>query len=200
MLEKEGGKKESFDITLKFVTSNEHKFDEVSSILGEVGIKVEWVKMKYVELQAPSIEEISRFSASYIRDKYSLLNFFIEDTGLFIESLNGFPGPYSSYVFKTIGNEGILKLMDGVVNRRASFKTALSYVDEDGKIWTFTSEVKGHISKELRGDGWGYDPIFIPEGYKRTYAEMGNDKNKVSHRRLAVLSFLNWFTKNKRKK
>ena len=85
--------------------------------------------------------------------------------------------------------------MGGVKDRRAYFKTALSYVDDLGKVWTFISEVRGFISEECRGNGWGYDPIFIPEGHDRTYAEMGMDKNKVSHRRLAVLSFLDWLMK-----
>ncbi|MHA1596329.1 MAG: XTP/dITP diphosphatase [Candidatus Asgardarchaeia archaeon] len=192
---KKGRERNPLGRVIKFVTSNEHKFKEVSSIMKEVGIEVEWVKMEYLEPQSSDIEEISRFSASYIRDKYSLRNFFIEDTGLFIEGLRGFPGPYSSYVFKTVGNEGILKLMEGVRDRRAYFKTALSYVDDFGKVWTFVSEVRGFISEESRGSGWGYDPIFIPEGYDRTYAEMGMEKNKVSHRRFVVLSFLDWLMK-----
>ena len=192
---KKGRERNPLGRVIKFVTSNEHKFKEVSSIMKEVGIEVEWVKMEYLEPQSSDIEEISRFSASYIRDKYPLRNFFIEDTGLFIEGLRGFPGPYSSYVFKTVGNEGILKLMEGVRDRRAYFKTALSYVDDFGKVWTFVSEVRGFISEESRGSGWGYDPIFIPEGYDRTYAEMGMEKNKVSHRRFVVLSFLDWLMK-----
>jgi len=119
--------------------------------------------------------------------------FFIEDSGLFIKALNGFPGVYSSYVFKTIGNEGILKLMRGVEDREAKFVCVIAY--NDGKVRIFKGEVVGKISNEMRGEhGFGYDPIFEYNG--RTFAEMGEEKDLVSHRRRAADEFFSWLAKN----
>ena len=166
-----------------FITSNEGKFREAKSIGEKYGIKVEWLKEEYLEPQGKDLEEIARKSAEMLAEKIKK-PFFIEDSGLFIEALKGFPGPYSSFVFKTIGNEGILKLMDGVENRRAFFLAVVAFFD--GKnIRTFTGRVDGEISTEMRGDkGFGFDPIFLYEG--RTFAEMGEEKNEVSHRRRAL--------------
>ncbi|MEM0332314.1 MAG: non-canonical purine NTP pyrophosphatase, partial [Archaeoglobaceae archaeon] len=115
--------------------------------------------------------------------------------GLFIEALKGFPGVYSSYVFKTIGNEGILKLMDGITNRRAYFKAVLAYWD--GKeIHIFEGKVEGEIATEIRGSGgFGFDPIFLYN--KKTFAEMGDEKNEVSHRRRVLEKFFTWLQKSR---
>jgi dITPase (EC 3.6.1.-) len=95
---------------LKFLTSNMHKYNEISAFLGQLGIECQWVKMKYEEIQGESTEEISRDSAVKLSRQMGD-KFFLEDTGLYINSLKGFPGPYSSYISKTIGNEGILDLL-----------------------------------------------------------------------------------------
>ena len=118
---------------------------------------------------------------------------FGDDTGLEVEALGGAPGVYSA---RFAGGEGhnaeanILKLMqelEGKENRRAQFRTAISLI-LDGKEYLFEGVIKGEIIKEKRGNsGFGYDPVFIPEGYDRTFAELGNEiKNKISHRALAV--------------
>lgn len=149
-------------------------------------IQIEWLKMEYEESQGFELEEIAKKSAE-ILSKVIKDPFFIEDSGLFIEALNGFPGPYSSYVFKTIGNKGILKLMDGISNRKAYFKAVIAYFD--GKtIQTFDGIVEGEIATEIRGNkGFGFDPIFLYGD--QTFAEMGEDKNLVSHRRRALEKF-----------
>ncbi len=172
-----------------FVTSNEGKFKEVRAIAEKYGINVEWFKRKYLEPQGDNLEEIARISALNLAKEIKE-PFFIEDSGLFINALNGFPGPYSSYVFKTIGNEGILKLMEGIEDRSAYFKAVIAYFD--GKdVHIFTGIVEGKISKEIRGTmGFGYDPIFLYGD--KTFAEMGEDKNKVSHRRKALEAFFSW--------
>ena len=118
---------------------------------------------------------------------------FGDDTGLEVEALGGAPGVYSA---RFAGGEGhnaeanILKLMqelEGKENRRAQFRTAISLI-LDGKEYLFEGVIKGEIIKEKRGNsGFGYDPVFIPEGYDRTFAELGNEiKNQISHRALAV--------------
>ncbi len=177
-----------------FVTSNEGKFREAREIASRFGINVEWLRYEYIEPQGNELEEIARASAEMLAEKIEG-EFFIEDSGLFVEALNGFPGPYSSYVFKTIGNDGILKLMEGVENRRAYFKAVIAYWD-GSDVHVFTGIVEGEIATEKRGShGFGFDPIFLYNG--RTFAEMGKEKNEVSHRRKALESFFSWLSQRK---
>ena len=107
----------------------------------------------------------------------------VEDAGLFIKALNGFPGPFSNYVFKTIGINGILKLMNGINLRDATFKSVMVYYDGRSMLVS-RGECKGFIAYCARGNkGFGFDPIFIPEGETRTFAEMEvYEKNRLSHR------------------
>lgn len=172
-----------------FVTSNEGKYVEVKKIGERYGIKVEWKKMKYLEIQGSDLVEIAKKSAELLSNEIRE-PFFIEDSGLFIEALNGFPGPYSSFVFKTIGNEGIIKLMKGEKNRKAYFLAVIAYFD-GSNIHTFVGRVDGRISEEIRGDkGFGYDPVFLYGN--KTFAEMGDEKNEVSHRRRALEKFFEY--------
>ncbi len=121
----------------------------------------------------------------------------VEDAGLFIKALNGFPGPYSSYVNKTIGVEGILKLMRGIKDRTAYFFSVVAFYDPDiNELEFFYGKVEGEIAEEARGkSGFGFDPIFTPiEGDGRTFAEMGvEEKNKFSHRSKALRKFAKWY-------
>lgn len=173
-----------------FITSNEGKFREVRELAANYSVEVKWLKMEYIEPQGNSLEEIAKLSAEMLAEKVDG-DFVIEDSGLFVEALKGFPGPYSSYVFKTIGNEGILKLMKEEENRKAYFKAVVAYFD--GKdVHIFTGMVSGEIAREARGaGGFGYDPIFLYNG--RTFAEMETEeKNRVSHRRRAFEKFFMW--------
>lgn len=177
---------------IAFVTSNPHKFKEVKAILEEHGIEVEHSQLAIVEIQAMRVEEIASAKA---KSAYGMVHrdVMVEDDALAIDALNGFPGPYSSYVFKTIGNEGIIRLMYSIKDRRASFISVVAYCYDDGvEPVTFVGKVDGMIAESVKGYGWGYDPIFIPKGSSRTYAEMGDDKNKVSHRRLVLEQFAKW--------
>lgn len=178
-----------------FITSNEGKFREVREMASKYGLEIEWLRMEYIEPQGNSLEEIARLSAEMLAEKVDG-EFIIEDSGLFVEALKGFPGPYSSYVFKTIGNEGILKLMEGVEDRRAYFMAVVAYWDGN-TVRTFTGRVDGEISREMRGtQGFGYDPIFLYGD--RTFAEMSTEeKNRFSHRRRAFEEFFKWFKENK---
>ncbi len=176
-----------------FITSNEGKFKEAEKIASKYGITVKWMKMEYTEPQGKDLEEIARLSAEMLSKKLKE-PFFIEDSGLFVEALNGFPGPYSSYVFKTLGNKGIIKLMEGVENRKAYFMAVIAFFDGE-KVWTFKGRVDGEIADEIRGDkGFGYDPIFLYGD--KTFAEMGDEKNEVSHRRRALENFFSWLGKS----
>ena len=108
---------------------------------------------------------------------------------MFIDSLEGFPGPYSSYVFKTIGNKGILNLVKN--NRKAKFVSIITYCDKK-ILESFNAKLDGKISTSQKGKGWGYDPIFIPKNSKKTFAE-SNNKNQLSHRDKALNKFSNWY-------
>ena len=177
-----------------FITSNEGKFREVSKIGMEYGIDVKWRKEEYFEPQGSSLQEIARVSCEILAQRVDK-PFIIEDSGLFIEALNGFPGVYSSYVFKTIGNEGIIKLMKDVDDRRAYFLAVVAFYD--GKdVRTFEGRVDGEISDEIRGSmGFGYDPVFLYRG--KTFAEMGDEKNEVSHRKRAFEEFFRWLSRSR---
>lgn len=168
-----------------------HKFNEISSFLGNRGIECQWVKMKYEEIQGDTTEEISRDSAMKLSRQIEE-KFFLEDTGLYINSLNGFPGPYSSYVSRTIGNLGILDLLRNK-ERSAYFLTVISYFDGE-KILTFQGKEDGKIAEEEKGKtGFGFDPIFIPENCEKTLAEMSiEEKNQHSHRINALKSFIRY--------
>ena len=177
---------------LKFATSNEHKFSEVSAILGDYRISVVMARLELREIQADVLEEIA---AEKAREACRRLDApaMVEDTGLFIDGLGGFPGPYSAYVFRTLGNRGVLRLLEGAPDRGATFRSVFAYCPPRGSPQCFPSAVAGAIAPECRGEGWGYDPIFIAEGASgRTYGELGHDKNRLSHRRMALEKLARW--------
>ncbi len=176
-------------IRILLVTGNENKRREVEKILSEYDIFVveKAPFLKKLEIQADDLEEIARVAIENIaRAVKPMENTYIvvEDDGLFIHALRGFPGPYSAYVYETIGLDGILKLMEGIEDRRATFRSVLGVLTPSGKIGIVQGQVDGYIAKEKRGTGgFGYDPIFIPEGQDRTFAEMSiEEKCRVSHR------------------
>jgi len=169
-----------------FVTSNKHKYMEVLPIARRYGFELEQYSGLKFEIQSDDLLEIAKYAAlnSYMSLQKPVL---VEDAGLYIVGLNGFPGPYSSYVYRTIGCEGVLKLMEKTVDRRAFFRSAAVLIHEP-YIITHVAEVHGHIAEKPRGDkGFGFDPIFIPEGSDKTFGEMDVDeKNKYSHRARSV--------------
>lgn len=178
---------QSYDVF--FASSNVHKYEEAEKILSEFGIKLDFYQTNLVEIQDDSLSKIALQKAldAYDKCKKPVI---IEDDGLFIDSLSGFPGPFSSYVFKTIGNNGILKLVED--NRGAKFRAVIAYCDSNKKPKLFEYSISGKISKNLQGKGWGYDPIFIPEKQNKTYAELA-EKNKISHRYESLKKFADWF-------
>ena len=172
-----------------FASSNPHKYEEADKILAEFGIRLEFFQTELVEIQDDSLSKIALQKSlnAYEKCKKPVI---IEDDGLFIDSLSGFPGPYSSYIFNTIGNNGILKLIGD--NRDAQFVAIIAFCDSSKEPILFESSVTGTISKNIQDGGWGYDPIFIPEKQNKTYAELA-DKNKLSHRYESLKKFANWF-------
>ena len=174
---------------VSFASSNKNKYHEARNILSKNGINLRFLNISLKEIQAESIKEIAAQKADEAYRKYHK-PVIVEDAGLFIESLNGFPGPFSSYVFKTIGNSGILRLVKS--NRKAKFQSVVAYCDNKYGVVLFDAKVEGKISKNSKGKGWGYDPIFVPHGQSKTYAMLSN-KNEISHRYKALMKFSNWF-------
>lgn len=180
---------------LNFVTHNEHKFKEALELANNFNINLKWYNLEYEESQNDSLEVIAKKSCEFIlKDEKGLSesSFFLEDAGMFINSLKGFPGPYSSFVFKKIGNKGILKLMEGKIDRTADFRSCIAYYSM-GEIKLFTGVTQGKISKQIIGNlGFGYDPIFIPKNSKLSYAQMHlKMKNSFSHRQKALSQLFN---------
>jgi XTP/dITP diphosphohydrolase len=191
-------KQRSSEPHLVFVTSNREKVIEAKMILDGYGISFKHLSLRYPEIQDGSLRKIALTSAISVHRRLRQ-PLFIEDSGLFIEALGGFPGPYSSYVQETIGNLGILKLMEGVRNRSSRFESVVAYVESPRKTHIFSGSVEGRISMEERGERWGFDPIFIPSGTDLTYAEMGVEvKQKFSHRAVALARFASWLIKQRK--
>ena len=176
-----------------FATSNEHKFEEARFALGDFGITLRRLPAKGTELQDDDVAEIARRSAleTFSRAKKPL---FVEDTGLFVPALNGFPGPYASYVNRTIGPESLVTLMKGVKNRSAEFVSAVAYCCGPSGARVFCGKLPGLISNTPRGtNGFGFDPIFVPAGSEMTLAEMSPEqKGAISHRSKALRSLGRW--------
>ena len=199
------GRKPSVAFKLKgkvifFATGNIHKFSEARSILSGYGIIVGMLRVKALEIQDDSLSEIAKAS---VIDAFKRchLPVIVEDAGLFIDALNGFPGPYAAYAYKTIGNKGLLKLMENVNDRKATFQSVIAYCDSySGAPVCFEGEAAGKITtEERRGNGksgFGFDPIFQPSGSAKTFAEMTiEEKNGFSHRAKAVRKFAEWYKK-----
>lgn len=187
-------------MSIIFVTSNENKFEEAQKIAREYEVNIKHQNVSYEEIQADTLEEVVKPST---QQAYKIAGepCFVEDAGLFINNLNGFPGPYSSYVFKTIGNDGILRLMSNVNGRGAEFRSAVGYCGSNLEPKVFKGKINGKISEEKRGsEGFGYDPIFIPQGGSgETFAEMGiKAKNDFSHRAAAIEKFVKWYSRKKK--
>ena len=176
---------------LFFASSNEHKFQEAERILTNLGMQINLFKTTLEEIQSNNLNDIAEKKAI---NAYDLIQkpVIIEDDGLFINSLNGFPGPYSSYVYDTIGNEGIIKLLENSEIRDAKFVSIIAYCDNDSSVKLFESSIPGKISPTIETGGWGYDPIFIPAGESKTYANV-SDKDKFSHRSVSLKKFSSWF-------
>ena len=186
-----------------FATNNAHKLEEVTAILGD---KIELLSMKDIHCHADipetadTLEGNALLKARYIFENYNM-DCFADDTGLEVEALIGAPGVYSArYAGDAHNSEAnmrkLLQDMEGIENRKAQFRTVFALII-NGKEHLFEGIVKGEITKHRCGSsGFGYDPVFIPEGYTQTYAEMGNTlKNKISHRALATNKLCNFLSK-----
>ncbi len=187
-----------------FATNNQHKLSEIKNILGD---KFEIVSLSEIGChedipeKGQTLKENALMKAQYVHNKYHV-NCFADDTGLEVEALGGAPGVYSA---RYAGGEGhdsqanmnkLLHELENQNNRQARFRTIIALILDD-KIVTFEGIVNGQIIREKRGgEGFGYDPIFQPEGYSKTFAELGSDiKNQISHRAQATQKLADYLKK-----
>ncbi|WP_456094328.1 non-canonical purine NTP diphosphatase [Paraprevotella xylaniphila] len=189
---------------LVFATNNAHKLKEIRAILGN---SIEILSLADIHCHADipetadTLEGNARQKSRYVYEHYGL-DCFADDTGLEVESLGGAPGVYSARYADGQGHDSqanmnkLLKEMEEKNNRKAQFRTIISLI-EKGEERQFEGIVKGQITKEKRGEsGFGYDPIFQPDGYDTTFAELGSDiKNRISHRARAVTALCDYLTK-----
>ena len=178
-------------------TGNKQKVDEAKAILEKYGIPVRQLNIVKTEIQSFSLEDVARYASEQISESSKQRLLAVEDSGLFVSALNGFPGPYSSYVHKTLGVQGVLQLLANQHDRRALFQCALALSGPGFRTKTFTGTVPGRIASHAEGSsGFGFDPIFIPKGARLTFAESGQDvKNEYSHRALAFRKLAAWYVK-----
>ena len=179
--------------SLYFVSNNHNKYIEIQGILQKYSIDVHFSRKILTEIQSNFLIEIAIQKSKTAFEKISK-PVIVEDDGLFIDELNGFPGQYSSYSFQTIGNDGILKLLINSKTRIACFKSVFAFYD--GKILqSFIGEIRGKIAHRSIGKGWGYDPIFIPDGIELTFGQLHQENRKAefSHRTQALIKFANWY-------
>ena len=185
---------------LVFATNNQHKLEELQALLGS---KIRLLSLNDIGCsdeipeEQPTLEGNASQKAFYVFNKFGF-NCFADDTGLEIEALNGEPGVYSA---RYAGEEKnpqanmskVLRLMEKINNRKARFRTVISLV-VDGKEVQFEGVVDGEILTEKQGDkGFGYDPLFKPAGFQKTFAEMNmTEKNSISHRGRAVEKLVNY--------
>jgi non-canonical purine NTP pyrophosphatase (RdgB/HAM1 family) len=182
-----------------FVTGNAGKVREAVALLSPLGIEVVQEKLYIEEIQDKDAVKVSKHKA---RDAFARLRrpLIVEDTALHIAGLNDYPGAFIKHFMESIGRQGIVDCVKGK-DPSAEAVCAIAYCDGMGKIRTFRGCVKGRISPTVHKGGYdfGWDPTFIPDGHKVTFAEMGMaEKNKISHRSQALAKLAEWLRENSR--
>ncbi|MFO7991917.1 MAG: RdgB/HAM1 family non-canonical purine NTP pyrophosphatase [Thermoplasmata archaeon] len=182
---------------LNIITSNEGKYKEYKAKLSDY-YDVEMLNVGYDEIQTDNLQDVVDHGLAQLTPYAPLI---IDDSGIFIDALNDFPGVYSSYVYHTIGLDGILSLMEGKEGdeRKARFECIIGMIDNDGDTHKFHGTTLGEITKEKLGShGFGYDPIFRPRDSEKTFAEMDSEaKNELSHRGKAVDRLIDFIEENR---
>ena len=178
-------------MTLYFVTGNKNKLSEVKAIFDNV---------EQLDIDLPEIQDMD--AKNIIRAKLiEALNhkegeFIVEDTSLYLDCLKGLPGPFIKWFLKAIGNEGLANLAEKLSNSKAEAKTIIGYAKNRDEIEFFEGSIFGKIVVQTGVSGFGWDPIFQPDGFDKTFAEMtAEEKNQVSMRKIAVEGLKEFLTK-----
>ncbi|NYB52007.1 MAG: XTP/dITP diphosphatase [Methanobacteriaceae archaeon] len=178
---------------ITFITGNQHKVKEAQGIFEKFNIELEHADLGYPEIQG-ELRDVALYGAKHAANRLGK-PVIVEDAGLFIRVLEWFPGTYSSYVQDTLGNKGILKLMENVQDRYAEFRSVVGFATPKTEPEIFLGVVGGQIAHQEKGKhGFAYDPLFIPEGYSKTFGELTRvEKNEFSHRRRSLEKFAQWY-------
>lgn len=167
---------------LYFLTGNKNKFEEVKAILGEV----EQLDIDLSEIQEIDAKEIIKVKLQEAFN-HQKGEFLVEDTSLYLDCLHGLPGPLIKWFLKTVGNEGLFNIADKLGNSKAQAKTIIGFAKNNDEIYFFEGEVKGKIVSPRGDNGFGWDKIFEPDSFLKTFAEMSlEEKNAISMRRIAL--------------
>jgi non-canonical purine NTP pyrophosphatase (RdgB/HAM1 family) len=169
-------------MTIYFITSNEKKFKEASNIIPN---------LEMLNLDLPEIQEIDakKIIESKLKEAFKHHNgeFIVEDTSLYLEALGGFPGPLIKWMLQSIGNRGIFNLTDKLSNKDAIAKTIIGYAKNKEEVHYFEGSIKGNIIQPEVKNGFGWDPLFQPQGFNTSFAQLSiEDKNKISMRSIAL--------------
>ncbi len=178
---------------LFFGTTNESKLKEARDILKT---DIEGISLSIDEVQSlDPIEVVTKKGLAYYSQiKHPL---FVDDTSLIFNGLKQLPGTLIDYFFKSLNNEGLIKLLENSSDRSAIAQVSIAYIDEYELVHIFEGKIEGEISIELRGtNGFGWDPIFIPKGFNKTFAEMTDEeKASCSMRKIAFEQFADFLNK-----
>ncbi len=184
---------DSYAMKAIFVTTNEHKRREVQEILG---VALERADLDLPEIQAIDPAEVAAEKVRAAREALGApdLPVLVEDSGIMVDAWDGFPGALTKWLMKSVGNEGLLRMLAPGEDRSAMAVCVVALAEADGTVRTFRGEVRGALAQKPRGaGGFGYDPVFVPEWSSMTYAEMGEGKNADSHRARAFRAVREWF-------
>jgi XTP/dITP diphosphohydrolase len=189
---------------LIFATQNQHKLQEIKLLLPESIELISLADLNFTDDIAETADTLkgnALLKAKYIYKRFAI-NCFADDSGLEVEALNGAPGVYSARYAglqknDADNNQKLLIQLKGKPNRNACFKTVIALV-LNGKEYTFDGVIEGTILEEMHGtQGFGYDPLFKPNGYNKTFAQISADeKSKISHRALAVNKLVDFLSQN----
>lgn len=183
---------------ITLVTGNWAKVAQAKQILEPLGHEVDNVKLDTIEIQADTVAEVAAYSAKWASEKLKCA-VVKNDTGICIDALKGFPSAYTHYVQDTLGEDGILKLMEGNANRKARFVQALAFCEYGGEPQVFVSYTEGRISEEKQGEyGWCWDYIFIPEGKDTTLATFPDDERIALWNDTGYMQLVDYLKKNEK--
>ncbi len=180
-------------MSLFFITGNKNKFQEVNAFLPHI---------QQLDIDLPELQDSDPHKVVQAKLVEALTHkkgeFIVEDTSLYFECLNGLPGPFIKWFIKAIGTEGLASLADKLANTNATAKTIIGYAKNSNEITFFEGAVHGTIVAPRGKGGFGWDPIFLPDGYKKTFGEMtAKEKGAISMRRIALEKLKKYFREPK---
>ena len=169
-------------MTIFFITGNKDKLREVRELLPDI----QGIDLDLTEIQETDARKIITAKLAEAQKGHAG-TFIVEDTSLYLDAMNGLPGPLVKWFVKSVGIDGIYKLTEAFQSTRATARTLVGYVAENGSVHFFEGAISGALVPPRGADGFGWDAIFQPDGYEKTFAEMtAAEKNQFSMRRLAI--------------